>query len=97
MERKLAEMTENNPEFIQIELEGGPQRGTMTVRNRFVEVWLHYLGGKSTNIRCMEALYTFSRVQDGKIIFRYRRSRDFPPDAEHPTAGMAAQRASFAN
>lgn len=63
---------------MEIQLEHGPRRGTMTVETRHEEVWLRYLGGKSPNIRLMDALYTFSRTENGKTIFRYRCSREIP-------------------
>lgn len=59
-----------------VELEHGPRRGPEVVEDLKTELWLRCLGGKSPNIRVMEALYTYSRAENGKTIFRYRRSRE---------------------
>lgn len=62
--------------MISVELERGPYLGTRHVESIKDELWIKGLGGSMKNIRIMLALYTYSRTEGDKIIFRYRKSID---------------------
>ena len=64
-----------DPVALRATLEGGPRRGTYPVKSLRDELWLRHLCG-TRNIRLGEALYTYSRTVDKKVIFRFRRCRD---------------------
>jgi hypothetical protein len=68
---------------MQVELEhiGSAIRNRAEVASLKDQVWLRRLGGsRSGNVRLVNALYTYSRIDNGVPIFRYRRSEEVARD-----------------